>query len=100
MLCSPLLPICFKLSCQSLGPLIRKQMSYLGENARWGSMRGQSLNVQLFGAWSKICNDEIRMSPRGPLPSGQCTSSWCVVSNSLNFDSSCRNECTNISTLV
>ena len=45
-------------------------------------MRGQSLNVQLFGAWFKICNDEIRMSPGGPLPSGQCTSSWCVVSNS------------------
>ena len=45
-------------------------------------MRGQSLNIRLFGAWFKICNDEIRMNPRGPLPSGQCTSSWCVVSNS------------------
>ena len=50
-------------------------------------MRGQSLNVQLFGAWFKICNDEIRMSPRGPLPSGQCTSSWYNI-----IDSNCRNE--------
>ena len=45
-------------------------------------MRGQFLNVWLFGAWCKICNDDVRMSLRGPLPSGQCTSSWCVVSNS------------------
>ena len=56
-----------------------------------GSTRGQPLDVRLFGAWSRICNDEIIMNPRGPLPSGQCTSSWynkCVV----RIDSSYRNE--------
>ena len=47
----------------------------------------------------QVCNDEIRMSPRGPLPSGQCTSIisvWLVSLMAHNFDSSCRNECTNI----